>query len=93
MPTPIKARVKFVEAGQVQQLWPLFPPYIGCTFKLDGMFHDCRVLIDTPVQPGDGRVLEIQFLRPDLVMPKLRIGSLFELKTIPIIAEGQVIEM
>jgi hypothetical protein len=46
-----------------------------------------------PINPGETAVLPIQFLRPDLVLPKLSVGKKFFLWEGGNIAEGEVVEL
>jgi len=46
-----------------------------------------------PIEPGQTATLAIQFLFPDLVLPKLFVGQKFFLWQGGHIAEGEVVEI
>ena len=76
------------------QRWPIYPPFFTHLFLLGEDTHSCRIYFreDKPAEPGETRVFDVQFLQPELVMPKLGIGTNFKLRGVPIIAEGKVLE-
>jgi hypothetical protein len=49
--------------------------------NIDGEFFDCRFLLEdgTIVSPGATAMVKIKFLRLDLVLPLLEIGTVFRL--------------
>jgi translation elongation factor EF-Tu-like GTPase len=81
MPNPPQIIVKlnlykFSEGGRSV---PILPPKFACTVNIDNQFHDIRIYIDkqNPIKPGDEVNIPMQFLYPDLVIPKLSKGKKF----------------
>ena len=93
MISAITAKLKFSSGKHLRQKWPLIPPGVGFFFKFGGAHYESRVVLDAPVSEGDEKILQIVFLNPGLVIPKLHIGDKFQLVTREIIAEGVVEEI
>lgn len=95
MSAQIRAKIHFYATNQGGRKGPILPPHFGCPFEVDKQSYDCRLLLlgERPVGPGDTIVLPIQFLRPDLVLPKLFVGQKFFLWEDGHIAEGEVVEI
>ena len=69
--------------------------WFGCPFLFKGRSYDCRLFFygKQPIKPGDRLKVFIQFLCPDLILNKLKVGDKFELWDGRIIAEGKVEEI
>lgn len=69
--------------------------FFGCVFCLDGEHNDCRLLLaDTgPLEPGQKAEVPLVFTSPDLVIPRLRVGSRFTLWEGRHIADGEVLRV
>jgi hypothetical protein len=95
MPAQIVAKLHFYGTSQGGRKGPIPGPNFGCVFEIEGQSHDCRVFLENaePIKPGDTVVLPIQFLRPDLVLPKLSVGQKFFLWEGGHRAEGEVVEI
>lgn len=91
----IVARLRFYTADKSPRRQPILPPHFGCVLEIDHQAHECRLWLDSgrPIKPGDTVVLAILFLWPDLVLPKLSVGTKFFLWERGHIAEGEVLEI
>ncbi len=72
---------------------PTPPDQFNCPIDIDGVKHDCRLLLNNigPLIPGELKVnVPIKFLCPEIVMPKLGVGKKFYLWELRIIGEGLV---
>ena len=89
------AKLHFYTTDQGGRKGPILPPHFGCPFEIGNHSHDCRLLLKNakPIKPGETVVLPIQFLRPDLVLPKLSAGQRFFLWEGGHIAEGEIVEI
>jgi hypothetical protein len=66
----------------------------GCPFVYDGEAFDCRLLLEqthTSIAPGDCAEVQIKFLNPDLVKPRLAHGAKFKLWEGGDFADGEVL--
>src|SRR5579872_823008 len=91
----IIAKIHFYATDRGGRKVAIPPPHFGCPFEIDNRSYDCRVMIQKkqPVQPGVTNLFPVEFIRPDLVVPKLSIGQTFFLWEGRHIAEGEVIEI
>ena len=72
---------------------PTNPNQFPCIFSVNDKKHDCRLLLNEigSISPGEYKTnVPIKFLCPELVLPKLTIGSKFYLWDMRNIAEGEV---
>lgn len=55
--------------------------YFGCPVRVHSEYFDARIYIsnDGPLLPGETARAPMRFLRPDLILPLLEVGSEFEL--------------
>ena len=67
----------------------------GCPMRISGDLHDFRTLIsgDTTYIPGETYDLNVKFLCPELVLPKLHEGMEVELWEGKTIAQGIVVKV
>jgi len=66
----------------------------GCPFFVEGEAFDCRLLIaGETLKLGETYELPVKFLRPDLVLPKLSVGTSVTLWEGKDIATGQVVRL
>ncbi|MFC5473992.1 hypothetical protein [Paraherbaspirillum soli] len=81
----IIVRLKLYETSKEGGSVPILPPKYGCIVNIDDEFHDARIYISgtSSIEPGQEISLPMQFLWPDLVMPKVSIGKKF------LLTEGQ----
>jgi hypothetical protein len=95
MPAQITAKLHFYTTNQGGRKGPIPGPHFGCIFEVAGHSHDCRIFLQNtkPIEPGETVVLPIQFLRTDLVLPKLSVGQKFFLWQGGHIAEGEVVKI
>jgi hypothetical protein len=95
MAAQIIANIHFYGTNEGGRKGPIVPPHFGCIFEIGGHSHDCRLLLQNakPIKPGEIVVLPIQFLRPELLLPKLLLGRKFFLWEGGHIAEGEVVEI
>jgi hypothetical protein len=64
-------------------------------FVYEGERFNCGLLLDEcgPLSPGAHVLVPIQFLRPELIVPRLQKGSKFEIWELRIIGKGVVQEI
>jgi len=59
---------------------PILPGILRGMMTFDGtQCHDFRARIDEDLYPGEARELDVAFLCPDLVAPKIVVGTPFVL--------------
>lgn len=95
MAPQIIANIRFYRTNEGGRKGPIVPPHFSCVFEIGDRSHDCRLLLQSarPIEPGQTATLAIQFLFPDLVLPKLFVGQKFFLWQGGHIAEGEVVEI
>ena len=71
---------------------PTPPETFGCPLEFEGEMFDCRLLLNEigSLAPGATVKLPIAFLYPELVKPRLNVGSRFTLWETKTIAAGVV---
>jgi hypothetical protein len=73
---------------------PIDGDYYGCPFCVDGEYFDCRLLLaGQQLELGETYEVPVQFLRPDLVLPKLRKEKEFTLWEGKEVATGKVVRV
>ncbi|AXI03790.1 hypothetical protein [Aquirhabdus parva] len=77
MKPEITATVKLYATHISGRKSSLLPPYFACTAQIGDAFHDVRVYYDHVLELGQEYTLTLQFLCPELALPKLKIGSTF----------------
>ncbi len=96
MLTPdIYVSVNFFPTEENGRKSPTDSHMFGAIFMINESKHDCRLLLDKigPISPGEKKErVPIKFLCPNLIMPKLKVGSKFYLWDMRNIAEGEVEE-
>lgn len=90
----ITARISLyaTESGGRTKVIP--PGRFGCPFVYEGEAFDCRLLIEQThmaLAPGDSAEVQIKFLSPDLVKPRLAPGAKFNLWEGGNFADGEVL--
>jgi hypothetical protein len=80
MSEDIIAEVHLFETEDGGKRWPARNRF-GCPININGESFDCRFLLEDgmSISPGATATLKIKFLRPDLVLPLLEIGTVFRL--------------
>lgn len=91
----VTAKIHFLRTDEGGRQGPILRPWRGCLFKIGDDYHDCIMTLPDSgrIDLGSVLVLQLQFLYPQLVLPKLRPGTKFQLKELRIIAEGEIIEV
>ncbi len=68
--------------------------YYGCPFVIDGEAFDCRLLLaGRLLELGKTYEVQVQFLNPQLVLPKLGEGKSFVLREGKDVASGKVVRV
>jgi translation elongation factor EF-Tu-like GTPase len=90
----IVADVRFFSTEEGGRESPIPQQRYGCIFTYQNENFSCFPMIPNNVQvcPGDKVTLEIKFLYPNLIKPKLKVGDKFTLRESRVIAEGKVRE-
>lgn len=67
----------------------------GCLLVFEDELFDCRLYLDDigSIEPGQSKEVIIGFLSPDLIISRLKLGTLFHLRDGNIIAHGVVREI
>jgi hypothetical protein len=93
----IEVRFKTTEEGGRRSAIYATPDknFYSCPMGLDGEFFDCRVYLEDQVklEPGGTYRLQVRFLNPALVLPRLRPGKPITLREGKIVAEGTVLQV
>jgi translation elongation factor EF-Tu-like GTPase len=92
-PTPdVIANIRLFSKGEGGREGPTRSDNFGCLFEYNGENFDCRLLLDRvgPIAPGQHATVEVKFLRPELIKPRLQVGSRFSLREGKTIGEGVV---
>jgi len=65
---------------------------LRCIFEYEGENFDCVLLLSGvgSLSPGDHAEVPVAFLFPELIKPRLQVGSEFRLRDYRTIAEGRV---
>lgn len=90
----IIADLKFYPTKENGRKSPTPSTFFACTIVIDNKNHDARLLLDDigGIAPGDFKKnVPIKFLCPDLVIPKLKVGSHFFIRDGKIVGEGNVV--
>jgi hypothetical protein len=70
---------------------PTPPGILRCPLEFDGEMFDCGLFLDEgPLAPGASATVPIKFLFPELIKPRLKVGSRFKLWEMRTIADGVV---
>jgi hypothetical protein len=70
--------------------------WFGCPFVLpNGDLQDARMDLTEhgPLAPGETARLPIKFLNPEAALPKMKIGSVLQLRELGVIGKATVLEM
>jgi hypothetical protein len=88
----IIARLRFFAASEGGRQTATAGDHLGCIFEDELESFECRLLLQDvgPVGPGSEAIVPIVFLRPDLALQRLRVGSSFRLRELRPIATGVV---
>jgi hypothetical protein len=86
----IVARVRFFGTREGGRKGATPPDIYRCPLEFDGEKFDCGLHLNNPVAPGEAVTVSITFLFPELIKPRLQVGSRFTLWEMRTIAEGVV---
>ncbi len=92
----IIARVTLYPSDRGGRKGPILPGRFGCPFVFQGEAFDCRLLLEqtnTTLHPGATEVVQIKFLCPDFVKPRLTCGATFMLWSAGNFADGEVLSI
>jgi hypothetical protein len=91
----IIATVNFYATEAGGRKGPTPQHFFGCPLEFEGQKFDCRLFISKvgALAPGATAKLPIAFLFPELIKPRLKVGSRFTLWEMRTIAEGVVEEI
>jgi hypothetical protein len=84
--------VRFYTAEEGGRKGPTPPDLFGCPFEFEGKLFDCRLLLNEvgALAPGATAKVPVAFLCPELIKPRLKVGTRFTLWELGTIAEGVV---
>src|SRR5437867_3973041 len=88
----VYARVHFRPTDKGGRNGPTPPNFLRCPFYFEGEFFDVQIDLEKTgnVRPGDTVDVPMTFFCPELVKPRLKVGSEFALWEGHFIAEGSV---
>jgi hypothetical protein len=88
----IIASVRFYSTEEGGRRVPTSPKLFKCPLDFEGEKFDCGLHLEQsgPLSPGSNATVPITFLFPDLIKPRLKVGSPFTLWEMRTIAEGVV---
>jgi hypothetical protein len=91
----IIATVRFYATEASGRKGPTPPNMFGCPLEFEGEKFDCRLLLNAvgSLAPGATAKVPVAFLYPELIKPRLKVGSRFTLWEMRTIAEGVVEEI
>lgn len=91
----IIAKVRFYTADEGGRSGPTPSDIFRCPLEFSGEKFDCGLHLDKSgsISPGEEVIVPITFLVPELVKPRLLIGSKFTLWEMRTVAEGVVVEI
>jgi hypothetical protein len=94
-PPDIIAEVHFLPTESGGRKGPTPSNRFGCPLLFESELFDCVMFLDNidSISPGSTVTLPIWFLSPDLIKPRLSVGSDFGLWEIGVIANGKVVEI
>ncbi len=88
----IIASVQFYPTEKGGRKGPTPPDIFRSPLEFEGEMFDCVLFLDEsgPLAPGASATVPIKFLCPELIKPRLKVGSRFKLWEMRTIAEGVV---
>lgn len=88
----IIASVRFYPTAQGGRKGPTSQPIFRCPLEFEGEKFDCGLHLEKtgPLAPGMTATVPITLLFPELVKPRLKVGSKFTLWDMRPIADGVV---
>lgn len=88
----IIATVRFYATEAGGRKGPTPPIMFGCPLEFEGEKFDCRLLLNEvgSLAPGATAKVPVAFLYPELIKPRLKVGSQFTLWELRTIAKGVV---
>jgi hypothetical protein len=89
----VVARVRFYSTEEDGRKGPTRPDTYRCPLEFEGEKFDCGLHLSGPVAPGETVTVPITFLFPELIKPRLKVGSRFTLWEMRTIAEGVIEEV
>ena len=94
-PTHVVAEIHFIPTAEGGKKLQLTRSLFGCPLNLNGDYFDMRIDLSEVgiVSPGDTVRVPMAFLSPELILPRLRVGSEFTLWEGRTVARGRVTEI
>jgi hypothetical protein len=91
----IVANIRLKTTAEGGRSGPLIQSMHRCPLCVAGEYFDCGVILDglTPISLGTTFTAPIVFLRPDIVIPLLSLGTTFTLWEGKTIADGTVTQI
>jgi hypothetical protein len=70
-------------------------PIVKLIARIGDCYHDCGIDVSTstPLYPGESTIAPVEFLCPDLVMPKLTVGDTFDLWHGRVVGHARVLQL
>jgi len=89
------AELTFLPTSDGGRKGPTPADWFGCPLQFESARYDVRFDLSHsgPIKPGDTVQVPGRFLVPDLILSKLKVGSVFQLWELQVIAHGRVIEL
>lgn len=74
---------------------PFLFPVIKLLTRIGDSYHDCGIDFSEsiPLYPGGSAIAPVEFLCPDLVMPKLKVGDTFDLWHGRVVGHARVLQL
>lgn len=86
--------VCFITTAEGGRHGPVKGSFYGCPMFVDGEGFECRLLLEGQVlQLGESYEVEVKFMNPDLVRPKLSPGKSVSLWEGREVAKGKVLRL
>lgn len=91
----IRATVRLYSTHEGGRKLPTPSDHLACLFVYENRNFDCRLLLQDlgPLSPGQEAEVPIKFLSPELIKPRLEVGSRFQLRELQVIGSGAVREI
>lgn len=91
----IIASVRFYPAEKGGRAGATAATMYRCPMQFGGTKYDCGLHLDVsgPIAPGGSALVPITFLSPELIKPRLKVGSKFTLWERKNVAEGVVVSV
>ena len=90
----ITAEITLLPAGRTSRQGPISGGFFNCPIEVAGHMHDARVFLRTPeIALGSTATVDISFLSPEVVVPRLAVGTTFKLWERGDIGHGKVVSV